>query len=388
MLAKYKNSYFAYFLMYNFYFLSYSLFSTLISVYLLDRHYSAQDVSLVVSLSFFTSMLLQPFMGMLNDKIGIKKVTITSFVLVILGALYFLKAHNLLEICIGYSFVLMFINAVNPVLDSIAATSPFKYGKIRIWGTIGYATGIQIAGLIYRYISPQAIFITFIGMMFLAILGTFGIDVDTGLNHSKKNISILRGVKELFSNKTYWYFILITALYSGVTNAGHTYIPAMLKHNGLPVDIASTIISISVICEAPLIFFSYLFMDKFKAKTLLWFPLCIVFLQYLVYGFGLPIWFQIIMTLIAKHAANMILIMVTLRIASNLVDHRILMTALAIVQSMRSLGSIVIQSITGLVLDRFGYHVMSLFWASMIVVSLILIYFLKLPQHEKHRLFS
>lgn len=388
MLARYRNSYFAYFLMYNFYFLSFSLFSTLISVYLLDLNYSARDVSFVVSMSFVTSMVLQPFMGMLNDKIGVKKVTLTSFCLVILGAIYFLRAKTLVELMLGYSFVLMFINGVNPVLDSIAATSPYKYGKIRIWGTIGYAIGIQVAGLIYRYISPQAIFMTFILTMSLAIVGILGIDVDSGLGHSKEHFSIFSGLKELMTNKIYLYFIVITAIYSGVTNAGHTYIPAMLKHSGLPVDLASTIISISVICEAPLIFFSYLFMDKFKAKTLLFFPLCVILAQYLVYSFDMPIWSKIIMTLLAKHAANMILIMVTLRITSNLVNPAILMTALAIVQTMRNLGSIVIQSLTGTILDSFGYTSMSFFWASMILLSLILVYFIKLPQTENQRLFS
>ena len=48
-------------------------FSTLISVYMLDKGYSASQVSLVVSASFFSSMIVQPLMGILNDKIGIKK---------------------------------------------------------------------------------------------------------------------------------------------------------------------------------------------------------------------------------------------------------------------------------------------------------------------------
>ena len=37
LLKCYKNSYLSYFLMYNFYYLSWALFSALISVYLMDR---------------------------------------------------------------------------------------------------------------------------------------------------------------------------------------------------------------------------------------------------------------------------------------------------------------------------------------------------------------
>ena len=53
MLERYKNSYLCYFLMYNFYYLSWAIFSALISIYLLDKGFKASEVSLVVSTSFY-----------------------------------------------------------------------------------------------------------------------------------------------------------------------------------------------------------------------------------------------------------------------------------------------------------------------------------------------
>ena len=44
MLKRYKNSYLSYFLMYNFYYLSWAVFSALISVYLLDKGFKASEV--------------------------------------------------------------------------------------------------------------------------------------------------------------------------------------------------------------------------------------------------------------------------------------------------------------------------------------------------------
>ena len=74
MLKRYKNSYLSYFLMYNFYYLSWAVFSALISVYLLGKGFKASEVSLVVSTSFLTSMIFQPVIGMLSDKYDVKKV--------------------------------------------------------------------------------------------------------------------------------------------------------------------------------------------------------------------------------------------------------------------------------------------------------------------------
>lgn len=389
MFRKFQNSYFAYFLMYNFYFLSYSLFSTLISVYMLDKGYSASQVSLVVSASFFSSMIVQPIMGVLNDMIGIKKVTIYSFLLIIVGAIFFMQANNLLLLTIWYSAVLMLVNGVNPVMDVLAAQSPYTYGKIRIWGTFGYAMGSQLAGLIYKFISPQAIFIVFIGMMCVSILGVLGIEPKQDQRPKKttqtKNDSY---IGQIFKNKTYLFYLVIVALYSGVGNTGHTYIPSMLEHSGLSVNVATTVVAISVICESPLIFFSYLFMDKLPIKKLLYIPLLILLLQYVIYGLDLGLTSKILLTLMSKHATGMLLIMVTLKIVANVVDEKYMVTAIALVQTARNLGTILIQNIAGDIIDKSGYEMMSFFLAGVMIVVLVLAFFLKVPNKPNQKLFG
>ena len=389
MFRKFQNSYFAYFLMYNFYFLSYSLFSTLISVYMLDKGYSASQVSLVVSASFFSSMIVQPIMGVLNDAIGIKKVTIYSFLFIIVGAIFSMQANNLLLLTIWYSAVLMLINGVNPVMDVLAARSPYTYGKIRIWGTFGYAMGSQLAGLIYKFISPQAIFIVFIGMMCVSILGVLGIEPKQDQRPKKttqtKNDSY---IGQIFKNKTYLFYLVIVALYSGVGNTGHTYIPSMLEHSGLSVNMATTVVAISVICESPLIFFSYLFMDKLPIKKLLYIPLLILLLQYVIYGLDLGLTSKILLTLMSKHATGMLLIMVTLKIVANVVDEKYMVTAIALVQTARNLGTILIQNIAGDIIDKSGYEMMSFFLAGVMIVVLVLAFFLKVPNKPNQKLFG
>lgn len=389
MFRKFQNSYFAYFLMYNFYFLAYALFSTLISVYMLDKGYSASQVSLVVSASFFSSMIVQPLMGILNDKIGIKKVTIYSFLLINIAAIFFMQANNLLLLTVWYSAVLMLVNGVNPVMDVLAARSPYTYGKIRIWGTFGYAMGSQLAGLIYKFISPQAIFIVFIGMMCVSILGVFGIDPKH--NQGSKKATQMKNdssIGKIFKNKTYLFYLFIVALYSGVGNTGHTYIPSMLEHSGLSVNMATTVVAISVICESPLIFFSYLFMDKVPIKKLLYIPLGILFLQYVIYGLDLGLTSKILLTLMSKHATGMLLIMVTLKIVANIVDENYLVTAIALVQTARNLGTILIQNIAGDIIDKSGYEMMSFFLAGVMVLVLVLAFFLKVPNKSNQKLFG
>ena len=162
----------------------------------------------------------------------------------------------------------------------------------------------------------------------------------------------------------------------------------MLEHSGLSVNMATTVVAISVICESPLIFFSYLFMDKIPIKKLLYIPLGILLLQYVIYGLDLGLTSKILLTLMSKHATGMLLIMVTLKIVANLVDEKYLVTAIALVQTARILGTILIQNIAGDLIDQSGYEMMSFFLAGVMIAVIILVAFLKIPERKNQNLFG
>ena len=182
-------------------------------------------------------------------------------------------------------------------------------------------------------------------------------------------------IGKIFKNKTYLFYLLIVALYSGVGNTGHTYIPSMLEHSGLSVNMATTVVAISVICESPLIFFSYLFMDKVPIKKIALYSFGDFALQYVIYGLDLGLTSKILLTLMSKHATGMLLIMVTLKIVANIVDENYLVTAIALVQTARNLGTILIQNIAGDIIDKSGYEMMSFFLAGVMVLVLVLAFF-------------
>ncbi|MGT2771343.1 MFS transporter [Streptococcus marimammalium] len=386
MLKERRKQYFSYFLMYNFYFLAWSLFSTLISVYLLNIGFRPSQVSMVVSMSFLSSMMGQPIIGYLNDRYNNKKVILTLFSLSIFGGIGMLLADNIWVITLCYSWVLLTLNGNSPALEHIAATGQFPYGRIRIWGTIGFATGAQLAGFLYDHIAPKAIFIAFLIGIVLSFIGVTGIPI----SEKKKNNDISKKVSplKLFKNKTLIYYFLVSALISGVMMSGHTFVPAFLQNSGLSVGLTSSIVAIAVICEAPLIFFSYSFMDKYSSKTLLFLPILLFGLQYSVYALNIGIFSKIIVTLLAKHTGSMLFIMVNLKIISSLVDKKIVITALAVAQTVLSLSSIAFQNIIGFILDHFSYEVMAWFLVATLILAFILVKLMPLPDGKEQQLFS
>lgn len=385
MLERYKNSYLCYFLMYNFYYLSWAIFSALISIYLLDKGFKASEVSLVVSTSFLTSMIFQPVIGMFSDRYDVKKVNFVLFTLAGIGGLAFMFASSLITITIGYSFVLTLINGTNPVMEKIASSSPYQYGKIRIWGTIGYATGSWLAGMIYQLISPSAIFICFIITMILCIIGLLGTQTpsELGQNNEEKTKT-----STLFHNYKYLYYLIIAAIFQGITNMANTYIPAMFQNDGLKVSLVSTILSFAVLCEAPLVLFSHKFMDKLTNKRLLIIAYSMITIQFLCYALNVWLPLKVIITLITKHPSGMLFIMINLKIVSTLVPKEHQITALAFVQTLRNLSSIIFQNIAGQTLDISSYQILFALSLIVIVVGFVLVILFKVPSGKDQKLFN
>ena len=385
MLERYKNSYLSYFLMYNFYYLSWAVFSALISVYLLDKDFKASEVSLVVSTSFLTSMIFQPVIGMFSDRYDVKKVNFVLFTLAGIGGLAFMFASSLITITIGYSFVLTLINGTNPVMEKIASSSPYQYGKIRIWGTIGYAIDSWLAGMIYQLISPSAIFICFIITMILCIIGLLGTKTpsELGQNNEEKTKT-----STLFHNHKYLYYLIIAAIFQGITNMANTYIPAMFQNDGLKVSLVSTILSFAVLCEAPLVLFSHKFMDKLTNKRLLIIAYSMITIQFLCYALNVWLPLKVIITLITKHPSGMLFIMINLKIVSTLVPKEHQITALAFVQTLRNLSSIIFQNIAGQILDISSYQILFALSLIVIVVSFVLVILFKVPSGKDQKLFN
>ena len=386
LLKCYKNSYLSYFLMYNFYYLSWALFSALISVYLMDRGFKASDVSLVVSASFLTSMITQPIIGKWNDEFDIKKVNAILFVIVAIGGIVFMVSNSLFMIAVSYSVVLMMINGVNPVMEKIATASPYQYGKIRIWGTIGYALGSQFAGILYDLVAPQAIFIVFVLTMILCIIGLVGTEPDIKKEAAKENEKVK--TMTLFKNKKFVYYLVICAIFYGITNMSNTFFPSMLTDKGLDVDVTSTILSIAVFCEAPLVLFSNRFMDKIANKTLLIISISMVCLQCAVYGFDLPLIFIVLITFLAKHPSGMLYIMINLKVINTLIDENQQITALAYVATLKNLVAIIFQNVAGNILDVTTYSNLYLICFGWMLVALILVIFFKISSGNDKKLFN
>ena len=259
-----------------------------------------------------------------------------------------------------------------------------------MWGTIGFASGTQLAGIIYDNIAPEALYIGVIISTLLCILGFWGTQPrlaeteEANIEGDGEPVSM----KDLIKNKRFLYYLVIQILFAAVTGATYSFCPAYLTSKGMEATLASTILSVAALCELPVTIFSARFMDKVANKILLFVCSGMIVVQMAAYAFDLPLILIIVVTLICKHPPVMLNIMTNMKVVNTIVDPRLQITGLALVKTCQSFGTIISNNIGGRIVDATGYPMMFMFLLGMISVSTVLVAFFNVPSGNDKKLFS
>ena len=394
LLAKYTNSYASYVILFFFYDLAFAFFSALISVYLIGKGYSASQVSMCISVAALANMVTQPIIGSLTDRFGMRPVNMVMFAATCVAAALFVIAPNFLIIVGTYAAMNLLMNGVNPTVERMATSSPYSYGSIRVWGSIGFAVGTQLTGIIYDSIAPVAPYIGVIIAMLIAIFGFWGTNprlaeteaakIEDAASDEVEPVS----TKTLLTNKKFLYYLVLQILFAAVTGAAYSFCPAFLTSKGLEASTASTILAVATLLEIPLLLFSSKFMDKIANKTLLFAIFTLVVVEMVVYGLNLPLPLVIVATFLGRHPPAIINIMANMKVVNTIVDARQQIAGLALVKTCQSFGTIISNNIGGRIADAAGYPAMFLFLLVMIGVGLAGVVFFQVPSGNDKKLFS
>ena len=68
-----------------------------------------------------------------------RKVSILLSFANILCMFIFAISRNFWILLLSSGLAVSFMNAVTPLTDRIGVSSPYQFGKIRLWGSVGYA---------------------------------------------------------------------------------------------------------------------------------------------------------------------------------------------------------------------------------------------------------
>ncbi len=387
MLFRYKGSYLSYIVFYTGYYAVFALFGSVLSVYLNGLGLSDQEMSLILSAAGIFSFFVTPFSGYLHDRARNQKAVLAVTLALIAGlAMVFSACRGVGALFLLNGLVMSLINSVSPVCERIAGSSKYRYGVLRVWGTIGYAAGAQSAGLAVQHLPGWALFGLTAGACGLCLIGLLGAQVapaaqphdkaPTGAGREKPPLSAL------LNSPPFFLFLAVGFLFAGCSSVNNNYAPILLGRLGVEAGGVGTVLFFSTLTEIPLILFSHRFMDRLSGKVLTEACLAMAIGQYLAYSLCRTAWAAVAVMVLVKAVCSTLYMMLSLKMVRCIVPAGLTTTGLAVVATVNNLAGVALQNLGGYAAGRWGMGALYGGMAVLCAGGMLLAAFLKVKNDE------
>ncbi|NSW92804.1 MAG: MFS transporter [Firmicutes bacterium] len=180
-------------LLYVFYFGGNGILNPFFPVYLDDIGLSQTVKGVLLALGPLVAMFSQPFWGIMGDRAKTKNI-ILKILLVASAAIFvfFPLFTDLWYVFVIYFIFMFFYSSINPIIDTITLDylekTRWKFGPIRMGGTIGFAIVTLVAGFIVEN-NINNMFIMYSAILFASFILVYRIPPVKGYQFGRKKIS-------------------------------------------------------------------------------------------------------------------------------------------------------------------------------------------------------
>jgi len=241
--------------------------------YLKAHGLSGIRIGIILSITPLMMFLVQPFYGMLADRLGYRKCLLLSSALTAVSYTFYLFNGGFAYLFAITILMALFYNSIQPLLDSLSLklvqTNPsFSYGTLRIAGAAGWAfTGI-VAGYFIDRVSTTVIFAISTISMLLTFIFSFSLKPDREKINSGGGPSFAN-IREVFASKILIFLLICVFLISAGATTIWNFYSIYMKENGASASLVGYGISFQGLCELPLFYFSAKIIQRFGIKTTL-----------------------------------------------------------------------------------------------------------------------
>ncbi|MDC3418041.1 MFS transporter [Aquibacillus salsiterrae] len=244
------------------------------------------QIGLLFAIGPFVLMFAQPLWGLITDFLGSPKLTLIIMTIgATITALFFPLATgftHLLLLNIGYFF---FQSAIPPIADVTVISlldDTDDYGKIRLWGSLGYAVSVLVIGRLLDLFGLTTLFFLHSAFLLVAFLLVLKIPIKA---NSKKRFKAVEAVG-LFKNRTFIALLLFSFFLQLTVHANNSFYAIYLQNLGSTVTIVGIALLIKSILEIPFFAMSKKLMDKYSYPVLLSLVAVMYAIRWLFLGFS------------------------------------------------------------------------------------------------------
>jgi PPP family 3-phenylpropionic acid transporter len=269
---------------YFLYYLAMSVLKPYTSLYFSDRGFSLTTVGFFLSLWALVSVVAQPVMGLINDRLGNPRqiMLICGLLAAVLG-LGFNLMEGLTGIIVLSLFFAWFQSSVGPVGDALAVEiahrDGFSFGNVRLFGALSYAIGTFATGIIYERYGYSHIFV-----YYLAISLAVGVTVMflPATKVSRRKVTLFGQMGEVVRNKPFMIFVVTSMLMMMSASINLNFLPLYFKEMGFNKSWIGSAFAIAAIIEVPMFWVATRLSKRIGRYPLLCLAAAIYGSQYLV----------------------------------------------------------------------------------------------------------
>ncbi len=284
-----------------FYFLYYGAFSVLLpflALFYKSQGMTGGQIGLLAAISPIISFFGAPlWTGAADATHRHKLVMVLSIVGVVTVAFIFPSVASfgglLLMVCL-YSF---FGAPTGSLVDSAVLTllgeRKERYGRIRLWGTIGYGVVAPFAGNLIGRLGLKWAFWGYAILM----LGGLLVILWVPFRQSRSSGSFRSGMRGLFANQP-WMLFLVMVFIAGIGMATiNNYLFVYMQSLGASNTLMGFALTVSTISEIPAMFFSDRMLRHFGARGMLIIAMTTIGLRLLCYSLTTQPWVVLVIQL-------------------------------------------------------------------------------------------
>ena len=289
---------------YFFHFAFIGAFAPYWSLYLKSLSFGAFQIGVLMSLLHVTRIFAPAAWGWLADHTGKRLLIVRSAAiagLISYCAVFFGQSFTWLFVTMA--LMSFFWSASLPLIEattlSYLGESTAKYGRIRVWGSIGFIFAVTSVGYLLDSTDIAALLWAVLGFKLGIVIFSRQIPEGEIVVHAADSQSI----RQIFKRPEVLAFFAACLLMALAHGPYYTFYSIYLVEHGYSKSMVGWLWAIGVICEIGIFFLMPQLMHRFRLKQIMVFSLSCAIVRFLMIGWGVD-WPVIILLAQLLHAAT------------------------------------------------------------------------------------
>ncbi len=368
------------------YFSAASVVNPLMSVYL-SGMLNPVEVGIVMAILPLSMILIQPFWGIAADLYGVQRVLPLTLILAAAASVGFIFVRSFWGVLLVYAVYAIFIVSTASLLDVlILSFCRERYGRIKLWGTIGYGIGVFVCGVYKSQLLGFWNFLIHIPLLLITAFIVRRLPIKGGEGSSQANLSTGKvGGYAFLKNKKLIVLFFCLFLVGVICKGYDNFFPVGINNMGASDLLFGTTWVIGIIPEITLFYFMDIISRRFSSWHILIAGTVFFALRTAIIGFFPILWVWIAAQILNSMAFTCWYFGAISLIRDLTEEHQQASAQAAFWSISYGGGGIVGSFLSGYLVDVYGIPLLFQITSSLCILSVVILFILyKYGKRAKH----